>query len=196
MEPSVKGAVVRTAVEQIRELLEQGRASEADLRAALGPAWSELALAGEIGPSTWYPAPFYDALLRFMMATAGAGRPEFVIESGRQAAAALTEKGIYGQMQRKADGRYDESFVRTLITLSKSIYSFTTWELGHLDAAAGFFEIVISDAAEYPDTFMWRNVGFVETMTCHATGERWRVRADRPARDRIVLTVRRFEAGA
>ncbi|HVP30973.1 MAG TPA: hypothetical protein VMW35_17600 [Myxococcota bacterium] len=193
MEPSVKGIVVRVAVEQVRDLLRRGVAREADLEKLLGAEGAKFVREADVSSTTWYPAPLYDALLRFLMATLGRGRPDCLIESGRQAAEAIAEKGIYSQFDRKAggDAEADPRVIQMMTTLSKAIYSFTTWSVGEVDFAKGRFEIWISDAAAYPDSFMWRNVGFLEVMTSRATGEAWKVTCERHSRERIRLVATR-----
>jgi hypothetical protein len=112
---------------------------------------------------------------------------EYMAEAGRRTARVLAEKGVYAQLERRHDGRADRGLVRLVTSLSKSIYNFTSWDVGRFED--GLFEIVISEAKDYPDTLMWRNVGFVEVATSQATGGSWTVSCERPTRDRVVLRV-------
>jgi hypothetical protein len=122
------------------------------------------------------------------------GRIEAMAEAGRRTARSLIDKGLYAQLHWPPDGRTNPALVRLIISLSKAIYNFTTWELARFED--GSFEIAISDAKTYPDTLMWRNVGFVEVATSQATGESWSVRCERSTRDRIQLQVTRVASRA
>lgn len=189
MEPSIKGSVLEASLSQLRDLVRRGALSEPKLRYYLGPETAAFALDQPILVSEWYPVRLYDRVLRAMVQELHGGRVGELAEAGRHTARALAEKGIYAQLSRPPDGRADPFLVRLIISLSRAIYNFTSWDLGAFEDGA--FEIVISDADEYPDTFMWRNVGFVEVATTQATGHPWTVTCTRPARDRIVLRVTR-----
>jgi hypothetical protein len=193
-EPSIKGSVVRVTVEELRDLVRVGTLREDAVRAALGPEAAELALDRTVSVSAWIPVRLYDAILRHLIRTVGRGHMEYMVEGGRRTARALAEQGMYAQLERRSDGRADPTVVRLIVTLSKAIYNFTRWELGSF--ADGAFEIVISEAGDYPDTLMWRNVGFVEVATSQATGEPWSVGCERPTRDCIRLVVTRHRRGA
>ena len=189
MEPSIKGSVVKVTLDELRDLVHRGVLSETKLRGRLEPEVAAFALDRSITISDWYPARLYDAVLRTMVQELHGGRIQDLAERGRDTARELAEKGIYAQLKRPPDGRSDPSLIRLIISLSGAIYNFTSWELGAFEDGA--FEIVISDADAYPDTFMWRNVGFVEVATTLATGHPWSVTCTRPTRDRIVLRVTR-----
>ncbi|HTO09721.1 MAG TPA: hypothetical protein VMR86_21905 [Myxococcota bacterium] len=123
-----------------------------------------------VAASAWYPVRIYDRVLTLMMKRAGGGQTEYLVELGREGTAALARQGMYKQMDRQAGSEPDAAFVRTLLTLAKALYSFTSWELESFDARAGSFVIRISGAGDYPDSLRWRNCGFLETMTSQAIG--------------------------
>jgi len=143
--------------------------TEAEAVAATGDKLP-LAQWDRIAPSAWYPVRVYDRVLTLMMQRAGDGRTEYLVELGREASAALARQGIYKQMDRRAGSEDPERFVRTLLTLAKALYSFTSWDLEQYDAATGKFVIRISGAGDYPESLRWRNCGFLEAMTSQATG--------------------------
>jgi hypothetical protein len=180
-------------VSQLNDLLRSGLLQNEDLDDALGPENADLVESGSVVSALWYPAELYDRMLTLMMRKAGGGKAEYLVEQGRLAVAALAATGVYPQLGR--EGPVDAASVRMLLSLSKAMYSFTSWELGAMEPDEGWFELVISDAAHYPDTFRWRNVGFIEAMTEHATGRRWRVTSRRERPDRIRFTVREVAAG-
>jgi hypothetical protein len=189
-ENSVKGSILMVTLEELRTAVRSGQLSEGEVRRALGPETAELALRKEIQLASWYPVRLYDPILRYMMNALGGGKTEYLVECGRKTARELVKKGVYQQL-KSANFRADPAFVRLVISLSKGIYNFTRWELAAFDENKQWFEIVISGAEDYPDTFMWRNVGFVEVSVSEHAGVPWTVRCSRPTRDRVVLRVTR-----
>lgn len=188
MEPSVKGSVVKVAVDELRALVEKGRLLEDKLRDRLEPDFADVVLEEPINIAAWYPASLYDALLHIFVDEIHVGEIERLAEGGRHAARKLSDAGFYGQLERRADGSASAALIRLVVSLSRAIYNFTTWELGHFEDTD--FEIVITDAAAYPDTFMWRNVGFIEAATSLATGKDWCVTCERTSPARIVFHVK------
>ena len=189
MEPSVKGSILAVALAQLFQLVERGRVDLREVEATLGREWFEAARASRIAPSAWYPVDFYDRVLVLMMNRAGDGRPEYLVELGRQAAAALASQGIYKQLGRKAGDEPDERFVRQLLTLAKALYSFTNWELEAFDAEGCWFVIRVSEAARYPESVRWRNCGFLEAMTSQAIDRPCTLTSDREPADCIRFRV-------
>jgi hypothetical protein len=120
---------------------------------------------------------------------AGGGDTEYLVALGREAATTLARQGIYKQLGRQAGADVDASFVRTLVTLAKALYSFTSWELESFDADAGTFVIRISGAGDYPDSLRWRNCGFLETMTSQAIGRPCALTSERKPWDCIRFQV-------
>ena len=189
MEPSVKGSILAVALAQLFELVERGRVDLREVEETLGPEWFQAARGGRIAPSAWYPVDFYDRVLVLMMNRAGDGRTEYLVELGRQAAAALASQGIYKQLGRKAGDEPDERFVRQLLTLAKALYSFTNWELEAFDAAECRFVIKVSEAARYPESVRWRNCGFLEAMTSQAIERPCTLASEREPADCIRFRV-------
>src|SRR5262245_34110825 len=189
MEPSVKGSILGVALAQRFELVERGKVDLREVAETLGRDWFEVARANRVAPSAWYPVDFYDRVLVLMMNRAGDGRSEYLVELGRQAAAALASQGIYKQLERKAGDEADERFVRQLLTLARALYSFTTWELETFEPDEGWFVIKISDAARYPESLRWRNCGFLEAMTAHAVGRAVTLTSERQPADTIRFRI-------
>ena len=189
MRPSVKGTLLGVALSQVSGLVERGVIGEADVERALGADWRAVARSVQIAPSAWHPIEFYDRALTLMMNTAGGRDPEYLVELGRQAAADLAKQGIYKQLDRQAPENAGDAFVRSLVTLAKALYSFTTWELDEYHADEGWFSIRVTGAGEYPESLRFRNVGFLETMTTHATRRACRVTSERSPRDCIRFRV-------
>jgi hypothetical protein len=185
---SIKGSLLSTAITKLMEYATSGILEEQDVEAALGDEYADLVTPDRVGIGFWYPAELYDRLLTLMMERVGHGKPEYLAQQGREAAATLVDSGIY--IQLGLEGALSRGLVRTMLTLSNSMYNFTTWEMGAGEPAEGWFEIIISDAARYPESFRWRNEGFIEAITERASGRPWRVTSERSTRDRIVLTAR------
>ena len=55
VEPSIKGSVVQTTLDELRDLVQHGSLSEADLRQYLGPDAASFALDASINIAQWYP---------------------------------------------------------------------------------------------------------------------------------------------
>jgi hypothetical protein len=138
--------------------------------------------------------PGVDGVCEQPLDRAGPGqhRQEEARHRGRHAARMLSDAGFYAQLERRADGSSSAALIRLVISLARAIYNFTTWELGHFEDTD--FEIVITDAAAYHDTFMCRNVGFIEAATSLATGKDWCVTCERTSPARIVFHVKHVPA--
>lgn len=189
MGPAVKGTLLGVALGQVGALVERGGLREAEVEAALGADWRNVARSVQVAPSAWHPVEFYDKALTLMMNAAGGGDPEYLVELGRQAARDLTRQGVYKQLDRQAPENADPGFVCGLVTLAKALYSFTTWELAEFNADEGWFVIRVTGAGEYPESLRWRNVGFLEAMTTQATRRACRVTSERGPRDCIQFRV-------
>jgi len=186
--PSVKGMLVAIALEQAQGYVKTGEIREQDLEDALGPDYADLAGHAGVMISSWYPAELYDRLLTLMMTRVGNGKAEYLVEQGRQAVASIVATGIYGQLG--VEGDISRAGIRKILTLAAVMYNFTTWEVGDVAPEGDRFQIVISNASDYPDSFRWRNLGFVEAVVDHSTGRHWRVESERETRDRIIFDVR------
>jgi len=101
MEPSVKGSVVKVAVDELRALVEKGRLLEDKLRDRLEPDFADVVREEPINIAAWYPASLYDALLHIFVDEIHVGEIERLAEGGRHAARKLSDAGFYGQLERR-----------------------------------------------------------------------------------------------
>jgi hypothetical protein len=186
--PSIKGSLLAVSIGQLKQLRDRGVIEDDDVEAAIGAEHLALVTSGGVSISRWYPADLYDRLLTLMMRHAGNGKPEYLVEQGRQVVATMVESGIYAQFA--LEGAISRGMVRKIISLSSVMYNFTTWDVGDVRPEEGWFQIVVSDAARYPESFRWRNIGFIEAMVGRATGSQCHVTSERERPDRIVFTVR------
>lgn len=186
--PSVKGVLLDVALKQVEGYLDAGEIRENDLADALGAEFGDLTPGVNLLISSWYPAELYDRLLTLMMTHAGGGKVEYLAGLGREAAMSIVATGIYGQLGIEGDA--SRATVRKILSLAQAMYNFTTWEVGEVAEDGDAFQIVISRARDYPDSFRWRNVGFIEAVVEQVTGRRWQVTSERAAPDRIVFDVR------
>lgn len=184
-ERGIKGSLFQPVVEEVKNLLAEGRLEEQDLERWLATEDREL-MSSPILPGSWYPIASHDRVLQMLAAKLAGGSHEYWIEGGRQAADQLAALGIYHQLDR-GPGSLEDFIGRVLVTLSAALYSFTHWRWCGMDADRSHFSIDVSDAADFPDTCRYRAEGFIERAASRATRRDWKVVSRRTSADRILF---------
>jgi hypothetical protein len=182
--PSIKGTAFVSAHEDVRRLLEEGRLSRDELEAALPP--EDLAILEEkISAGSWYPIRSYERLVEILVAAeAGGDREGYLSERGARAAERLAAAGIYRQLDLSFE-RLGSSVGRLAASLSGAIYNFGEWQ--YRSEHAGHFEIVVSDARDFPEAARLTAAGFIRCMASRIAAAPAEVTSERPAPDRVVF---------
>lgn len=190
-QPSIKGSVIASLVEDILRLRDTGRIPEEALAAGLEPQDLEV-LEHKVLASTWFPIETYRRLTELLWRTEG-GDEDYLRARGAASAARLLEAGLYEQMRRiqspdpgvvtLADF---ERAVRPLIVMSQTILNFGRSELLADPDHERRLIIQISDAADYPEVLRFTSEGFYNACT-RAAGRSYTWCSSRPEPDRILM---------
>jgi hypothetical protein len=186
--PSIKGTAYQSVVDDLRELVSEGRLSREEIEVRLAPE-DLRALEEKVAPARWYPIASYLRMLEVLIEHEAAGAPEaYLFQRGARAAERLSAAGIYPQLEPKTAELGMR--VGSLITsLAGAIYNFTRWRF-EADADERGFRILIEDADEFPNVARFTAEGFVHWVTARISGRRCRVWSERPAPDRLVVSAR------
>jgi hypothetical protein len=184
-EPSVKGVLLRSAVDQLQSCLASGRLSREQLELRLGR--EELALFEKDGVvnGLWYPVARYQQLLDLIFETEGR-RPEALIDSGKRSAESLLGatafSGIFDATARR--GRH-ESGGPLLMKLAELMLNFTRWK--YIGVSADEFQVEVSEAAAYPEHARYTAQGLIEFFGARLFQTPLQVTSERPSPDRILF---------
>ena len=192
-QPSIKGSVFASIVEDVKKLLANGGVSQSELARWLR-AEDILLLGQTIGAATWYDIRSYTRMNQLLCDVEGSGNHAYLRERGRQTARRLLDAGFYQQLEylqrsevaRTTGGQARfEAFgrdLRKLTTLSASILNFSRWTSKPDPQREGYYVIDVSEARDFPEVLAWRSDGFVNGMAAqHGQADLWgweRVSAD------------------
>ena len=133
-ELSIKGTAFLLARRDVLALVDAGRLSRVALERRLEP--QDLALLDETPlPTSWYPLPTYDRLLRVLMDIEGGGETSYLVQRARKGMEALMRGGIYKQLERAEAVAREQGagwFERTghiLATLPTAFFNKGSWRL-------------------------------------------------------------------
>ena len=79
---------------------------------------------------------------------------------------------------------------RRLVQLAKALYGGTRWSASY-SGEAHSAEIVVDDAAEFPDSARYAAQGFVKVLFTRIEGAEVEISSHSPTKDRIVYSIRR-----
>ena len=128
----------------------------------------------------------YGRLLGALARVEGGAEPiPYLRARGREAGKRLLG-GAY-QGFAKASGALDLKGVRIVIGAARMLYDFMKWEAREL--SDGSYEIVVSEAANYPDAALHTAEGFLELYGELCCGVRPGVSSTRPHADEIRIHV-------
>jgi hypothetical protein len=200
-QPSIKGSVFASIVEDVKKLLACGGVAQGELARWLRA--EDIRLLGQtIGAASWYDIRSYTRMNELLRDVEGGGSNDYLRERGRLTARRLLDAGFYQQLeylQRAEVARTTgekarfEAFgrdLRKLTTLSSSILNFSRWTSKPDPERAGYYVIDVSEARDYPEVLAWRSDGFVNGMANQrGDGDLWRW--ERASADRIVFRMLR-----
>jgi hypothetical protein len=183
--PSVKGVLVRSAVERLQSCLAAGRLSREQLELRLEREDLGLFEKDAIVNGLWYPATRFERLLDLIYEVEGR-RPEALVALGRSAAEGLLGAsafaGIFEATARR--GRH-ESGGPILMKLAELMLNFTRWK--YVGAGADEFSVEVGEAAEFHEHARHLAQGLIEFFGTQLFETPLRVESQRPSRDRIVF---------
>ncbi len=202
-EPSIKGSIFGSVVDEIQALREQGRIDDATLDVNLEPADMEL-LDQKILTADWYPIASYARYLELLVQIEGGGNDRYLEERGGRSAQRLVDAGLYTQLdllgglaqssdregpdaRERALAEY-RSKLTVVLSMAGSIYNVGRWTVIQDPQNSDRIAIQIEQAESYSDGMVRAIVGFLEACARLVSDQIDRLyRIERPARDRIVL---------
>lgn len=186
--PSVRGTLLKGAVDDLHYLIDAGRVDRSALAKALPAADLEL-LDEEIATATWYPMGAFARLVQFLWEHEGDRRPEFMVDSGRRSAQKLIQSRAHAALLAKRD-KWGKSLVHVMTTASAALYNFMRWT-PILSSDARVFSIEVTGAEAWPDSLRYGTEGFIQVLTEHSgEGGRALVSSERRSPDRVLFQVR------
>lgn len=190
--PSAKGALLVTAVKDVRDLLDRGVLTPALLRRWLLPEDLPLIEEGVLA-SAWYDVHTLERVSLLLRDTVGGGSDDYLRELGRRSAEELFATGRYPQLsyarraevQAVADEQERfEAFgrdLRIMTSLRGNLFNFSRWS-AYPEPGQRRYRVEVSEAAAFPDAVFWRMAGFVNVVAgLHGDPRLWfgeRVRPD------------------
>jgi hypothetical protein len=181
--PSVKGVLLRSAVDRIQSYLASGRLSREQLELRLAP--EDLALFEKDGivNGIWYPAARYEQLLDVIHQAEGR-RAEALIEFGRSAAESLLGasafSGIYQATARRGS---HESGGPLLMKLAELMLNFTRWK--YVGVSPDEFVVEVTEAAALHEHVRYIAQGLIEFFGSRLFQTALHMTSERPSRDLI-----------
>jgi hypothetical protein len=183
--PSVKGVLLRSAVERIQAYLESGRLSREQLELRLGPEDLALFEKDSIVNGLWYPAARFEQLLDLIYQAEGR-RPEGLIAFGRSAAESLLgAAALAGIFQATARRGSHESGGPLLMKVAELMLNFTRWK--YFDVSVDEFRVEVSQAAAFHEHARYLAQGLIEFFGAQLFQTALRMTSERPSRDRILF---------
>jgi hypothetical protein len=183
--PSVKGVLLRGAVERIGSYLGSGRLTREQVELRLEHEDLDLFEKDAIVNGLWYPATRYERLLDLIHQVEGR-RPEALVAFGRSAAESLLGAtafaGIFEATARR--GRH-ESGGPLLVKLTELMLNFTRWK--YVGAGPDEFAIEVTGAADFHEHARHSAQGMIEFFASHLFDTRVDMQSERPSPDRIVF---------
>lgn len=140
----IKGTAFLLARRDLLALIESGRLTRAALERRLEPADLPHFDTAPL-PTSWYPVPVYERLLRVLLDLEGGGDPQYLVDRARKGMEVLMRGGIYKQLERaeavrEAGGDWFERSGHMLATLPSAFFNLGAWRLSR-DGSRGVFTL-------------------------------------------------------
>jgi hypothetical protein len=194
--PCIKGTAFQAVVDDLVQLSRTGELCESEIAKHLTEADLQVLLGGVL-PGSWYPIDTYRRMLQLLVALVvkqgGAAREAYLHRRGMAAAKRILEMGLYNHLDaaiRAAErnpARWVEQVGRVMTTLSKAMFSFSTWEFVPPEDGA-LFTLRVTEARHLPDETRVLLEGFIRSLFEPFTDEAIAVTSRRPAPDRILYS--------
>ena len=184
--PAVKGTLFAAAIEELEALLEEGRVCRDELEVRLEAEDLEH-VGSKPEPDAWYAIASYARLRDVADDKRARRRREDLVEQGRRVFSVLSGRGEYQEIASRIED-WGGRFGFFGITIWSSFYNFMRWEFEET-GRPGFFEVIVSEARELPESERYRIQGFIEAHTRFATGGPASVSSERTTSTQIVFSV-------
>lgn len=178
IEPSIRGSIFRSAVEDLLRERDAGRLHPDALESSLEPRDVEM-LEGKILDGAWYPMDTYTRLIELLCQTVAGGSRVYYAERGAKNAQRLMDAGAYAQLdllgsfteerdaydfedeaQLEAAMRTFQDKLERVVSLAGAIYNVGQWGVeGDPDAPARAV-IEILEAEDYSEGMRLAIEGF------------------------------------
>lgn len=183
-EPSIKGTIFKSVVEDLRRERDGGRVKAEELEGMLEARDLEI-LDSKIHDAMWYPIPTYARMLEALCRIAAGGRSVYYAERGAANAQRLLDAGLYSQLDllgswddaRGAPGdelerrvRGYEAQLRRVVSLAGAIYNVGRWEVTRDAEAEDRTAIDIYESSDYSDGMRLAIEGFFNQCARHVKG--------------------------
>jgi hypothetical protein len=185
---TIKGVAFQSVAADVNRLRKSGAITESDLRAALKS--DEIKYVDEpVVPGLWYPLAAYGRLLDLLRRKEGGDRADYLIERGARAAERMMSEGAYRDFLSSAS-RWGERAGQAMVQLAKALYGGTRWSASY-SGEEHSAQVVVDDAAEFPDSARYAAQGFVKVLFTRIEGAEVQISSASPKKDRIVYSIRR-----
>jgi hypothetical protein len=183
--PSVKGVLLRGAVERIQSYLASGRLSREQLEFRLGPEDAALLEKDAIVNGLWYPATRYERLLDLIREQEGR-RDAALVAFGREAAESLLSAPAFtGIFEATARRKGHETGGPLLMKLTELMLNFSRWK--YVGVSADEFRVEVSQAVDFHEHARHAAQGMIEFFASRLFETRLCMTSQRPSRDRILF---------
>jgi hypothetical protein len=185
--PSIKATGFQGAADDLARLVKTGRLTRAQLEKRL-LARDFVYLDKPLAASSWVPIETHARVSRVLAEIEGGGDvPGYFRARGRRAAERLHKAGLYKQFDANSE-TWGKRAGKIATTLSSVLYNFTRWTFETKEGRHPF-EIVVDEAAEFPESLRFVGEGFIEYTSRNQSGGRGQVSSERVTSSRIVYTV-------
>ena len=183
--PSIKGSAFQSVLDDLKELVAQGRIDPEELANSLTDKDRSL-LDGVMMSISWIPIESYARMLELLARTEGGDDPiAYLCARGASAADRLLS-GTY-QSFATEPGSWGVRVGEAMVGMGRLLYNFTEWSF-HPETD-DVFEVRVSDAKHFPDVARYTAEGFLKWFVEHAADRALRVESTRPTQDCIVLRI-------
>jgi hypothetical protein len=185
---TIKGVAFQSVTADVIRLRQSGVISQADLRGAI-KADEFKYIQEAVVPGLWYPLGTYGRLLDLLCRKEGGDRADYLVERGARAAERMMSQGAYRDFLASAS-RWGERAGQAVVQLAQALYGGTRWSASY-SSRDHTAEIVIDDAAEFPESARHAAQGFVKVLFTRIEGAEVEISSHSPRKDRIVYSIRR-----
>jgi hypothetical protein len=194
-EKLIKGYIVVSVVEPVRDALEQGRIDQDQVDAILGDGAA--LLDEKIDPFRWYPVEVLRGFYRLIARAKGGDERSAMHELGGEQFEQLAALGVHQQLSfeegamREASQREVESWGRLVSTMLRSVYNFSEMSFGADPEASDCYHLDWRGIGSQDDVILEVTLGFVRALAQRSMGPGAQVTLDRLSPDHARYVVRR-----
>lgn len=184
MQPSVKGDLLRPALQRLNRLLNNGKIARSELEFRLEPEDLDLLDSeASVEASLWYPVACFDRLLEILRDLGGRGEDDALVSFARASAGKLFTTAPYLDLLSSGSGEVDSPGA-VLAKLSALAFNFTRWE--YEGESLRDFRVHVSQARDFPETARWSTQGLMEAWATKLLGSPVSITHERLSQDHIV----------